>query len=157
VFSALGGSGFGRCDLRMDSAGDVYFLEINPNCEIFCPEGQFGTADFLLANMPSGHSLFARHLIMCAFRRQARAARRWEIRYDRATGFGLYATRPIASGEVVEPYEERPRTVVSRNYVEKNWRQEARIVRPLRVAPLRGPLRCAEQQFLRLASAQTFL
>jgi D-alanine-D-alanine ligase-like ATP-grasp enzyme len=121
TFSALGGSGFGRCDIRMDEAGDLYMLEINPQCEIFCPEGGFGSADLVLANDPAGHSGFARHLLMCALRRQERAARPWQIRYDRKTGFGMYAARNIRAGEIVEPYEERPCTLVSPQHVQRNW------------------------------------
>jgi len=122
VFWAMNGSGLGRCDLRMDAAGDIYLLEINPNCETFCPDGEFGSSDFVLTNIPQGHAQFARHLIMCALRRKARNERVWEIRYDRMTGFGLYAARAISAGELVEPYEERPCTLVSAGHVERNWR-----------------------------------
>src|SRR6185295_11708362 len=41
TFAALSGTGYGRCDLRVDAAGDIYLLEINPNCGVFYPEGQF--------------------------------------------------------------------------------------------------------------------
>lgn len=122
VFWAMNGSGLGRCDLRMDAAGEIYLLEINPNCETFCPDGEFGSSDFVLTNIEQGHTMFARHLIMCALRRQKRSERVWEIRYDRATGFGLYAARAIPTGAVVEPYEERPCTLVSTSHVERNWR-----------------------------------
>ncbi len=121
TFAALGGSGFGRCDIRMDDAGGIYMLEINPNCEVFCPTGEFGSADLVLAQDPAGHAGFARHLIMCALRRQARAMRPWEIRYDRAMGFGLYAARAVRAGEVVEPYEEQPFTLVSQDHVQRRW------------------------------------
>ena len=69
TFTALGGSGYGRCDLRMDEAGDIYLLEINPNCAVFYPEGQFGSADFILASDPTGHRGFLEHLLACATRR----------------------------------------------------------------------------------------
>jgi D-alanine-D-alanine ligase-like ATP-grasp enzyme len=121
TFAALGGSGFGRCDLRMDAAGVIHMLEINPNCEIFCPDGEFGSADLVLAQDPAGHAGFARHLVMCALRRQARAARPWEIRYRRESGFGLCATRAIRAGELVERYEEQAFTLVSQGHVRRHW------------------------------------
>ena len=62
TFVALGGSGYGRCDLRMDAAGDIFVLEINPNCGVFYPEGQHGSADLCLANDPAGHRGFLEHL-----------------------------------------------------------------------------------------------
>src|SRR5207249_140870 len=73
TFAALGGTGFGRCDIRMDAEGELFLLEINPNCEVFCPDGQFGSADFVLAIEDDGRARFARHLIACGLRRQARA------------------------------------------------------------------------------------
>ena len=50
--AALGGSGYGRCDLRVDDQGQVYLLEINPNCGVFYPDGQFGSANIILARDP---------------------------------------------------------------------------------------------------------
>jgi D-alanine-D-alanine ligase len=122
TFAALGGSGYERCDIRMDGAGTIYMLEINPNCEVFCPQGQFGSADFILANDPAGHRGFLDHLVDCALRRRDRACRVWELQFRPARGFGMFARRPIREGEVVERYEERPHTLVSRQHVERHWR-----------------------------------
>ncbi|MBV8842704.1 MAG: SET domain-containing protein-lysine N-methyltransferase [Bryobacterales bacterium] len=122
AFAALGGSGYGRCDLRMDAAGKIYLLEINPYCGVFYPEGQFGSADFILANDPAGHRGFLEHLIACGLRRRGRARRSWILRHTKHGGFGLFAARPIAAGELVEAYEERPHFLVSRGKVERSWR-----------------------------------
>src|SRR5271169_72373 len=122
VFEALGGTGYGRCDLRMDSSGEILFLEINPNCGIFYPKGQFGAADFILENDPAGHRGFLEHVLMCARRRQANRIVSWEARYERMTGFGLFATRDVTQGEIVVRYEEVPHTMVSRQHIQQNWR-----------------------------------
>lgn len=122
TFAALNGSGYGRCDLRMDATGEIYLLEINPNCGIFYPEGAFGCTDFILANDPVGHRGLLEHLLMCALRRQERARQVWELRYDRELGFGLYAVRALKAGELIERYEERPQALVTRRHVERHWR-----------------------------------
>lgn len=122
TFTALNGSGYGRCDFRVDAAGTIFLLEINPNCEIFCPPGQFGSADFILANYAGGHAEFVKHILGCAQRRRDRACRVWELRFKSGRGFGLYARRAIQAGEIVERYEERPQTLVSRQEVERRWR-----------------------------------
>jgi D-alanine-D-alanine ligase len=121
TFKALGGSGYGRCDLRVDAGGGVYLLEINPYCGVFYPDGQFGSADFILANDPAGHRGFLQHLLACAFRRRDRALRPWVLLYQRARGFGLFAARPLRAGETVERYEERAHVLVSRRHVERHW------------------------------------
>jgi D-alanine-D-alanine ligase-like ATP-grasp enzyme len=42
AFTGLGGTSFGRADMRVDEdTGEIYFLEMNPNCGIFYPPGQY--------------------------------------------------------------------------------------------------------------------
>ena len=74
-FVALGGAGFGRCDIRVAADGTPYMLEINPNCGIYYPPSAPGGADLCLANDPAGHEGFTRQLVKAAFRRHARAKR----------------------------------------------------------------------------------
>jgi len=73
LFTALDGSGYGRCDLRMDRAGQLFMLEINPNCGIFYPAGAFGSSDIILSHDPAGHRGFLEHLLRCAERRRRAA------------------------------------------------------------------------------------
>lgn len=105
TFAAMNGTGYGRCDLRMNADGEIYLLEINPNCSIFYPDGLFGSADFILANDPAGHRGFLEHLLNCALRRCSKA----EVRHDRSSGFRLFAARDIHAGEVVERHDSRVR------------------------------------------------
>jgi len=48
------GVGYGRADFRVSDNGDVYFLEMNPNCAIFYPPEEHANAlqdaDFILKN-----------------------------------------------------------------------------------------------------------
>jgi D-alanine-D-alanine ligase len=122
TFAALGGSGFGRCDLRVDDTGEIYLLEINPNCGMFYPEGEFGSADFILAADPAGHRGFLLHLIECALRRRDRGVRVWRMEFTPERGFGLYAAQPLQAGDVVVRYEERAQRLVSKRYAERHWR-----------------------------------
>jgi D-alanine-D-alanine ligase len=66
IFVALDGVSYGRCDLRVNKEGEVFFLEINPNCGIFYPTEPpeaMGSADFILVNDPIGHRGFLKHII----------------------------------------------------------------------------------------------
>ena len=122
TFNALGGNGYARCDLRVDAVGDIYLLEINPNCAVFYAEGYHDSADYSLTSDPAGHRGFLEHLLQCALRRRARALKPWEFRYRRAAGFGMFATHPLAAGEVAIRYEERPHVLASRRHVERQWK-----------------------------------
>lgn len=122
TFAALGGSGYGRCDIRMDAAGTIYMLEINPNCAVFYPEGEYGSADLILANDRAGHRGFLTHLLACAVRRRDRALRPWELRFQSGRGFGMFACRAIRKGEIVEHFEGRAQNLVSRGYADRCFR-----------------------------------
>ncbi len=69
-FVELGGASFGRCDIRVDPDGKPYMLEINPNCGVFYPASDPGSADLCLMNDPEGHEGFARLLVANALQRQ---------------------------------------------------------------------------------------
>jgi D-alanine-D-alanine ligase len=72
VFKELGGNGYARCDYRMDASGVIHMLEINPNCGIFYPPSEPGSADFSLLNDPTNHTKFMKLIIRNAQTRQAR-------------------------------------------------------------------------------------
>ncbi len=67
-FTALGGSGYGRCDFRVDERGIPYVLEMNPNCGIYYERETFGSADMIIDKTPGGHVAFTEHIIKCALR-----------------------------------------------------------------------------------------
>jgi D-alanine-D-alanine ligase len=71
-FVALEGASFGRCDLRVDRGGTPFMLEINPNCGVYYPPTDPGSADLCLAQDPAGHAGFTRQLVAAALRRHAR-------------------------------------------------------------------------------------
>lgn len=121
-FVALNGSSYARCDLRVNTAGEVFVLEINPYPGIFYPHGSYGSADFILAHDPVGHRGFLEHLLRCAERRRVVRSQLFSIEYTRGRGFGLYAARDIAPGQVIERYEERAQVLVSAGHVAANWR-----------------------------------
>lgn len=71
VFKELRGNGYARCDYRMDANGDIYMLEINPNCGIFYPPNEPGSADFSLMNDKHiNHTKFMKLIIRSGQKRQ---------------------------------------------------------------------------------------
>ena len=74
VFKELGGNGYARCDYRMDAEGVIHMLEINPNCGIFYPPHEPGSADFSLLNDRTNHTKFMKLIIRNAQMRQTRIA-----------------------------------------------------------------------------------
>ena len=69
-FRALGGTSFGRCDVRLDADGVPHMLEINANCGVYYPPTDPGTADIILAHDPAGHVGFTRQLVRAALSRR---------------------------------------------------------------------------------------
>ncbi len=70
-FAELGGTGYGRCDVRLDGNGTPYVLEVNPNCGIFGPleyPGPFST-DYIILNDKHGFPGFLDRVFRAAHRR----------------------------------------------------------------------------------------
>jgi D-alanine-D-alanine ligase len=126
LFLGLGGAGYGRCDVRVDERGDIYMLEINPNCAVFYPPEDPGTADLILAQDPAGHRGFCAQVVRAALARRERRRRPWEVRGDRAGNYSMVAARPIRAGEAIEVYEERAHYLVTRKHVEARWGERER-------------------------------
>jgi D-alanine-D-alanine ligase len=124
MFLGLNGSGYGRCDIRMSSDGELYMLEINPNAGMFYPPDEPGTADFILKYDPRGHKFFVANLFRAALARHARKQTQWAVRFDLREGFGTFATKPVAAGETILSFEGQPHRLISRSFVRRNWSQE---------------------------------
>jgi D-alanine-D-alanine ligase len=58
LFLSMNGNGYARCDFRMDAAGNLYMLEINPNCGVLYSPNEPGSADWILLSDPLGHAGF---------------------------------------------------------------------------------------------------
>jgi D-alanine-D-alanine ligase len=66
MFLAMGMSGYGRCDLRMNEAGEVWMLEINPNPGIMFPLEEFGPADYMILYDRDGYGGFLQRILQAA-------------------------------------------------------------------------------------------
>jgi D-alanine-D-alanine ligase len=74
MFLGLGGVGYGRTDIRMTADGELFMLEINPNCAILYLPDQNGPADVPITFDPKGHRGFLDRIFRSALaRRQLRA------------------------------------------------------------------------------------
>lgn len=128
IFIGLRGVGFARLDIRVSREGSPYFLEINPNCGIFYPAGSYGSADMILhhegiaaGHAEKGHTKFLQMLLDAARERWERKQRLFEVRHDPQHGFGLFATRNISQGTVIDALEEQSAYLVSKEHVDKTW------------------------------------
>jgi D-alanine-D-alanine ligase len=70
MYLAMKGTGFARCDIRMNEKGELFILEINPNAGImFLPE-EYGPADYMILYDPEGYKRFFDTLFRVALIRQ---------------------------------------------------------------------------------------
>ncbi|MCB0087242.1 MAG: hypothetical protein KDE54_04955 [Caldilineaceae bacterium] len=126
LFVGLNGTSYGRCDMRMNAAGDLYVLEINPNCGIFYPPSAEGSADLILLHDPRGHAHFVNAILNAAIKRSRQVAPKWQIYLDSQQRYGMFAVGSIAEGDVIAPFEEMAQVLVSRTHVEHNWDADQR-------------------------------
>lgn len=70
MFKAMGISGYGRCDVRMNEQGELFILEINPNPAIMLKPEEFGPADFMILYDDEGYKGFFDRIFKTALIRQ---------------------------------------------------------------------------------------
>lgn len=124
TFVSLGHDGYARIDFRVDSDGEIFFLEINSNPSIFYPEGEYGSADFILSKDEVGFEGFLERILQAAKRRQERDARGYDFSFSAKDGFGVIARRAFSPGEVVFREEETSFRLVSLKHVKNTWPKE---------------------------------
>jgi D-alanine-D-alanine ligase-like ATP-grasp enzyme len=69
MFLAMGVSGYGRCDIRMNDRGELFVLEINPNPGIMIPLEEYGPADYIILYDRDGYKGFFDRILRAAFAR----------------------------------------------------------------------------------------
>jgi len=69
MYKAIGGVAYGRCDIRMNEAGELFILEINPNPAIMLKPEEYGPADYVILYDEGGYKLFFERIIKHALAR----------------------------------------------------------------------------------------
>ena len=72
MFKEMNGTGYARCDLRMNAKNELFMLEINPNCSIYFPENDPSSADEILYFERDGHKRFTNLILRSAQNRVSR-------------------------------------------------------------------------------------
>lgn len=70
MFLAMGISGYGRCDIRMNDKGELFILEINPNPAIMLAPEEYGPADYMILYDKDGYKGFFDRIFAAAKARQ---------------------------------------------------------------------------------------
>jgi len=70
MYLAMSGVGYARADVRMNEAGELFMLEINPNNGILYKPEDLDPADIMMEYDPSGHDGFLDRIFRSAFIRQ---------------------------------------------------------------------------------------
>jgi D-alanine-D-alanine ligase len=121
IFRGFNGVGYARMDFRVNSRGQIFFLEINFTCSVFYSDGYEGSADYILKYDPIGKAGFLRHIIAEGIMRHKRKQKKYELRGNSISGYGIYAKHDIPAGDLIFAGEERSQRLVTRSYVEQTW------------------------------------
>jgi D-alanine-D-alanine ligase-like ATP-grasp enzyme len=118
-FLGMRGAGYGRCDIRVGADGRAYMLEINPNCGLYYPQKDPGSADLILAADPGGHEGFTRRVVDAALARHQRRKTSWRVLPRASRDHGVFAARDVAEGETIVEWDGRAHRVVTRSQMER--------------------------------------
>jgi D-alanine-D-alanine ligase len=124
IFASYGGLGYARVDFRVTDRGQIYFLEINFTCSVFYPEGHEGSADYILKYDGAGQAGFLRNIVAEGIARYKRRQKKYAMRLNSPTGYGIYATEAIEKNEVIYEGEGRAQRIVTRSHVGAHFTEE---------------------------------
>lgn len=74
MYLAMGITGYGRCDIRMNEEGELFILEINPNPAIMLHPKEYGPADYMILYDKDGYKGFFDRIFRAALIRQKERA-----------------------------------------------------------------------------------
>jgi D-alanine-D-alanine ligase-like ATP-grasp enzyme len=116
------GRSYGRTDIRQRSSdGKLFMLEINPNCGLFYPPSDWGSADHIIGNSTMNHTIFLEMIVKAALERHRRIQKVIDFKYIKGRGYGMYAYRNICAGELISQHEEEKHFLVSKSRVMTQW------------------------------------
>jgi D-alanine-D-alanine ligase len=121
IFHSFGGVGYARLDFRMDETGELYFLEINFTCSVFYENGFEGSADYILQYDGVGQKAFLQQIIQEGIARHERKKKSYVVRNNAISGFGIYASKVLQTGDLIFKGEEMSQRIVTKKWVEENW------------------------------------
>lgn len=128
IFEGFNGVGYARLDFRMNEKGELFFLEINFTCSVFYKDGYEGSADYILKEDGIGQRGFLEIIVKEGIARYRRTHKPYRLQGNSKAGYGIFATRAIYKHEVIFPGEESAQRIVTKQYVETNWSEEAKEV-----------------------------
>jgi D-alanine-D-alanine ligase len=125
IFKAFNGEGYARLDFRLNDKNELFFLEINFTCSVFYKDGYEGSADFILKFDGIGQQGFLKKIIGEGIARFGRKQKKYEVRQNAISGFGIYARINIAKNEVIFNGEGRSQRIITKRFAIENWTPEA--------------------------------
>ncbi len=128
IFRSFGAVGYARMDFRMNDDGKLFFLEVNFTCSVFYTDGYEGSADYIIKADGIGQAGFLQHIIEEGIARHQRKQKKYIMKGTSIAGFGIYATKNIALGELIFKGEERPQRIVTKRFVDENWLPEEKLL-----------------------------
>jgi D-alanine-D-alanine ligase len=127
IFTSFGGVGYGRLDFRVDKNNQVYFLEINFTCSTFYEDGYEGSADYILKYDSAGKAGFLNQIISEGIARHAAKQKKYILKGNSLSGYGIFATRDISKNEVIFQGEMLAQRIVTRRFVQNHWNERQKL------------------------------
>ncbi|MGQ9847484.1 MAG: hypothetical protein ACUVQP_08300 [Bacteroidales bacterium] len=69
IYKKMNGNGYARFDYRVNNKGEIYFIELNPNCSLFYPSNNASSADEILSFNKDDKQKFVDNMLNFAMQR----------------------------------------------------------------------------------------
>lgn len=122
IFLEVNQGGYASVDFRVDQSGEIFFLEINAPCSVFCAVEAATAADSILqCDQAAGRAEFLSHIIAEGIHRHQRRQKKYRVQKSPIATYGIFAIQDLPQGEAIVAREAQPQRIATLSQIRSHW------------------------------------
>jgi hypothetical protein len=119
IFLEMHQGGYACVEFRVNE-GEILFLEVNAPCSVFS-SSEHQPADRILSLDQAGQGKFLEQIMAEGIDRHQRQQKKYRVGKSAIATYGIFATQPFNTGDVIVPGEGSDHRIITHSYVQSHW------------------------------------
>lgn len=120
IFLEVNQGGYASVDFRVDQSGEIFFLEINAPCSVFCAVAALADS-ILQCDQAAGHAEFLRHIIAEGIHRHQHRQKKYRVQKSPIATYGMFAVQDLLKGEAIVAREAQSQRITTLSHIRSHW------------------------------------